>query len=118
MSNLIVKRTQTLVTDADVAWEDLGGGIKRKVMSYDDQMMIVKVAFKDDGIGAVHSHPHTQASYIDSGVFDITIDGITKRLQAGDVYFVPSGLEHGAVCISAGTLIDTFHPLREDFLKK
>lgn len=117
MNNMILNKTQTLVTDADVAWEDLGGGVKRKIMAYDEQMMIVKVAFKAGGIGAVHSHPHTQASYIDSGEFDITIDGITKRLQAGDVYFVPSGLEHGAVCISAGVLIDTFHPLREDFIQ-
>jgi hypothetical protein len=32
------------------------------------------------------------------------------------VYFVPSDLEHGAVCLEDGELIDVFHPLREDFL--
>jgi quercetin dioxygenase-like cupin family protein len=106
----------TLIEDKDVEWLDLGGGIKRKVMAYDDQMMVVKVAFEAGGIGAMHSHPHTQASYVASGKFDITIDGKTKTLKGGDVYFVPSDLVHGAVCLEAGELIDVFHPLREDFL--
>jgi len=106
----------TLVEDKEVEWIELGGGIKRKVMAYDDQMMVVKVAFEAGGIGAMHSHPHTQASYVASGKFDITIDGITKTLKSGDVYFVPSDLVHGAVCLEAGELIDVFHPLREDFL--
>ncbi|MCF8324673.1 MAG: cupin domain-containing protein [Leadbetterella sp.] len=106
----------TLVEDKEVEWIELGGGIKRKVMAYDDQMMVVKVAFEAGGIGAMHSHPHTQASYVASGKFDITIDGKTKTLKGGDVYFVPSDLMHGAVCLEDGELIDVFHPLREDFL--
>jgi quercetin dioxygenase-like cupin family protein len=106
----------TLVEDKEVEWIELGGGIKRKVMAYDVQMMVVKVAFEAGGIGAMHSHPHTQASYVASGKFDITIDGKTKTLKGGDVYFVPSDLVHGAVCLEAGELIDVFHPLREDFL--
>ncbi|HLO46437.1 MAG TPA: cupin domain-containing protein [Leadbetterella sp.] len=106
----------TLIEDKELEWLDLGGGIKRKVMAYDDQMMVVKVAFEAGGIGAMHSHPHTQASYVVSGKFDITIDGNTKTLKGGDVYFVPSDLVHGAVCLEAGELIDVFHPLREDFL--
>ena len=106
----------TLIEDSSIEWVDLGGGIKRKVMAYDDQMMVVKVAFEAGGIGAMHSHPHTQASYVASGKFDITIDGKTKTLNGGDVYFVPSDLVHGAVCLEAGELIDVFHPLREDFL--
>lgn len=106
----------TLIEDKEIEWLDLGGGIRRKVMAYDNQMMVVKVAFEAGGIGAMHSHPHTQASYVASGKFDITIDGKTKTLKGGDVYFVPSDLVHGAVCLEAGELIDVFHPLREDFL--
>lgn len=106
----------TLIEDKEIEWLDLGSGIKRKVMAYDDQMMVVKVAFEAGGIGAMHSHPHTQASYVASGKFDITIDGKTKILKGGDAYFVPSDLVHGAVCLEAGELIDVFHPLREDFL--
>jgi quercetin dioxygenase-like cupin family protein len=46
----------------------------------------------------------------------MTIDSVTKRLQAGDGYYVPPHALHGIVCIEAGMLIDVFSPLREDFL--
>ena len=37
--------------------------------------------------------------------------------QAGDVSaYIPTNVIHGAVCLEAGVLIDTFSPVREDFL--
>ncbi|KPM47238.1 cupin domain-containing protein [Jiulongibacter sediminis] len=106
----------TLIEDSQIPWEELGGGIKRKIMAYNEQMMIVKVAFEKGGVGAMHSHPHTQASYVESGVFELTIGDEVKNLKAGDAYFVPSDVEHGAVCLQDGVLIDVFTPRREDFL--
>ena len=108
--------TKTLISDHSIEWLDLGEGIQRKVMAFNDQMMIVKVAFEKGSIGALHQHPHTQASYVSKGVFDINIAGKTQRLSAGDVYFVPTGQNHGAVCIESGELIDVFTPVREDFV--
>ena len=107
---------QTLIEDNDIAWEEVGGGIRRKIMAYDPNMMLVKVDFETGSIGAIHQHPHTQASYVAKGKFEITIGENTKILTVGDVYFVPSNILHGAVCIEAGMLIDVFSPLREDFL--
>lgn len=107
---------KTLITDEQVPWEDLGDGIQRKIMAYNETMMLVKVQFLAGAVGALHQHPHTQASYVSQGVFDITIDGQTQRLRAGDVYFVPADLIHGAVCIEAGELIDVFTPMRADLL--
>ena len=107
---------KTLIQDQAIEWTDLGDGIQRKVMAYDTGMMIVKVAFEKGAVGTLHQHPHTQASYVSKGVFDITIDGKTERLGAGDVYFVPSDQIHGAVCIEKGELVDVFAPMREDFV--
>lgn len=107
---------KTHISDDLVPWEDLGEGIQRKVMAHNEKMMLVKVQFIEGAIGALHQHPHTQASYVSQGVFDITIDGQTQRLRAGDVYFVPADLIHGAVCIEAGELIDVFTPMRADLL--
>lgn len=106
----------TLIDDECVSWEELGGGIRRKIMAHDESMMIVKVGFKKGGIGAMHSHHHTQASYVESGVFELTIGDEVKNLKAGDAYFVPSNVEHGAVCLEEGVLIDVFTPRRDDFL--
>jgi quercetin dioxygenase-like cupin family protein len=107
---------QTLIQDDSIEWTDLGAGIKRKIMAHNEAMMLIKVAFEPGAVGTLHQHPHTQASYIAKGVFNISIDGKTQRLSAGDVFFIPSGLEHGVICIEAGELVDVFNPAREDFI--
>ncbi|GHU91619.1 cupin [Bacteroidia bacterium] len=98
-------------------WVDLGGGVKRQIMGYDENVMLVKVSFEKDSIGAIHDHVHVQTSYVASGKFEINIDGRKRILSAGDGFFAPSGKTHGVVCLEAGTLIDVFHPMRKDFLK-
>ena len=118
LNNLLnIAFEKTLVEDNDMPWEVVDEKIKRKIMSYTDELMLVKVAFIKGGIGTIHQHPHLQISYIASGVFEITINDETKTLKEGDVYFVPSNLLHGAVCVEDGVLIDVFNPMREDFVK-
>ncbi len=111
-----LKKEQLLITDAALPWEDLGAGVKRKIMAHDGQLMLVKVMFEKGAVGALHHHPHVQLSYVASGAFEMTIDGHTELLYAGDVYYVPPNLVHGALCKEPGVLIDIFHPEREDFL--
>jgi quercetin dioxygenase-like cupin family protein len=55
-------------------------------------------------------------TFVASGQFDFTLDGVTTRLSAGDSVFVPSGLPHGTTAVEAGSLIDVFAPARVDFL--
>ncbi len=102
--------------DADIAWEPTEPGVKRKIMAYGPDLMVVRVAFEQGAIGKAHQHPHRQASYVESGVFDVTIDGSTSRLSAGDTFFVPENLVHGVVNIETGQLIDSFTPMRTEFL--
>ena len=35
----------------DIPWETVGEGVKRKIMGYDDSIMLVHVAFEKGGIG-------------------------------------------------------------------
>jgi quercetin dioxygenase-like cupin family protein len=106
------------IIDSDIPWQDLGGGLKRKIMSYDDNMMMVKIIFEKGGIGTPHKHIHTQMSYVESGEFEVTIGSEVKLLKKGDGYYIPPNVMHGAVCKAAGVLIDMFTPMREDFIKK
>ncbi|WP_394993112.1 cupin domain-containing protein [Emticicia sp.] len=113
----MIQFNKTLVTDDELPWETVDPKIKRKIMAYNNDLMLVKVAFEQGGVGAIHKHPHLQISYVASGVFELTIGGESKVLNEGDVYFVPSDVLHGAVCIEDGVLIDVFNPMREDFVK-
>jgi quercetin dioxygenase-like cupin family protein len=98
-------------------WEKAGEGISRQITGYDVNIMMVKVKFEKGSIGYEHKHHHAQTSYVVKGVFDVTIDGVTTRLNAGDAFYVEPNLLHGAICQEEGILIDVFSPLREDFLK-
>jgi quercetin dioxygenase-like cupin family protein len=107
---------KALVLDSEVEWEQIEPKIRRKVMSFSTEIMLVKVAFEAGGIGTLHHHPHLQISYVANGAFEVTINGESKVLRTGDVYNVPKNAVHGAVCLEEGILIDVFSPMREDFV--
>lgn len=102
--------------DAATQWEDAAPGVRRQIFGYDDRLMLVKAAFDKGAEGTLHHHPHSQATYVASGIFDVTIDGKIQRLKEGDGFYVPPGATHGCVCIEEGLLIDVFSPAREDFI--
>jgi quercetin dioxygenase-like cupin family protein len=108
---------KVFIENADIAWEQMAPGVRRKIMAYDESLMIVRVEFETGGIGTLHQHYHTQITHIEKGVFEVEISGEKKVLRAGDAFFVPSNAIHGAVCLEDGVLIDTFSPMREDFIK-
>jgi quercetin dioxygenase-like cupin family protein len=97
--------------------ENVGEGISRQITGYDANIMMVKVKFEKGSIGYMHKHHHAQTSYVAQGIFDVSIEGETTRLKAGDAFYVEPNLLHGATCIEEGLLIDVFSPLREDFIK-
>lgn len=101
----------------EIPWEDVDISVKRKIMTYDDKLMVVKVAFKKGGVGMLHQHYHSQITHVESGIFEVEIGNEKKILSAGDAFYIPPNVMHGAVCLEAGVLIDVFSPMREDFIK-
>ena len=99
-----------------IPWEDVGKGLQRQIFGHDDKVMMVKVKFEKGAIGSLHSHPHSQVTYIESGEFEMTIGDDKKLIKKGDGFYVPPDVLHGILCIEAGMLIDVFSPMREDFI--
>ena len=56
-------------------------------------------------------------TYVVSGAFAFTVDGVTRTVHAGDTILKEDGVAHGCVCTEAGILLDIFTPMREDFVK-
>lgn len=100
----------------DIVWETVAEGVQRKIMGYDDKIMLVKVKFDKGGIGQMHEHYHSQVTYVESGTFKLTIGDETRILKGGDSFYIPPHVMHGAICTEAGVLIDVFSPIREDFM--
>ena len=102
--------------EEDIPWEDVGHGVCRQVFGHDDKLMLVKAKFIAGGIGLPHQHPHSQVTYVESGVFEMTIGEEKRIIKKGDGFYVPPGTMHSCTCLQAGLLIDAFSPHREDFL--
>ena len=100
----------------DAAWIDVAPGNRRRVLIHTPELMQVEFGFDAGAVGALHSHPHVQVSYVAEGSFEVTIDGVTQVVGTGGSFIVPSGLVHGVKALEAGRLVDVFTPARADFL--
>lgn len=112
----IPNKGQRWVPHGDTLPQTAGPGVTRRVLAYSDSVMCVENTFEAGAVGTLHSHPHTQITYVVSGVFSFTIDGETRSVRTGDTLLKENGVIHGCTCLEAGVLLDIFSPMREDFI--
>jgi quercetin dioxygenase-like cupin family protein len=112
-------RSETFIQEKNVEWETIGDGVKRQILGYDGQLMMVKIKAEKKGpVGVEHAHYHSQVTFVSSGKFEFTINGEKKIVSAGDGMYMEPEVRHSCICIEPGIIVDCFSPIREDFLKK
>ena len=111
------RKNQRFTRQMDLDYDDLGDGVRRKVLAYGEAMMQVQVEFEKGAIGKLHSHPHVQLTYILEGAFEFNIGGEVQVVRKGDTLYKLPNVEHGCVCLEEGILLDTFTPMRDEFVK-
>lgn len=104
-------------SDSPTEWMSSGPGAQRRLLCTSKDLMMVEFRFEKGGEGLPHNHVHTQTTYVKSGRFEFTIDGVTKILEPGDGTSIDSNLVHSCVCLEEGVLIDAFTPRRDDFME-
>ena len=104
------------VESSETPWTPLGEGIERQILSHGPDLMLVCVRFAPGAVGAVHHHPHRQATYVVEGSFEVVVGNAKATLRAGDTFFAAADVPHGVKALEKGMLIDCFTPLRADFL--
>lgn len=105
------------VTGKSIAGETVAPGLVRKVLAYCGDLMCAQNEFEEGAVGAMHSHPHTQITYVAEGRFKFTIGDETREVVKGDTLCKQNGIPHGCLCIEKGILLDFFTPMRDDFVK-
>jgi quercetin dioxygenase-like cupin family protein len=65
-----------------------------------------------------HSHPHEQVVHMLSGELEVTVDGESRILRAGDVGVIPSHAVHSGRVLTPCRVMDAFYPLREDYMRQ
>ncbi len=88
----------------------------RAKMIHSEKMTL---AYWDIDAGSIlpeHSHPHEQvAAQVISGEFELTLEGETKIMKAGDVAVIAGNIPHSGRAITDCKLLDVFSPVREEY---
>jgi len=80
-----------------------------------DTMTVAYWRFDADAALPEHAHPHEQVTNVIEGVFDLTVDGKTTRLEPGSIAVIPPDAVHSGYAVTRCQIIDVFHPVREDY---
>lgn len=99
--------------------EKIGEG-RQRYLAHTNQLMTAIIDFNDGPTNEPdppHSHPHEQVTYVAAGKIKFFLDGHEEILEAGDLYTVPPNVPHTIQLLSQHVrLVDSFTPIREDFL--
>ncbi|MEN8124863.1 MAG: cupin domain-containing protein [Bacteroidota bacterium] len=102
----------------EIPIEQVTPKMERKLV-YGDKIMIAKMKFKDGFSVPMHSHENEQITQVISGTIRFWFGENKKEtfdLNAGDVAVIPSNVPHEALMIGDVEEIDTWTPIREDWL--
>jgi len=96
--------------------EEAHDGIERRVLSFDDTLMLVHYTLKKGAVFPVHTHDETyQGVFVINGAIELFGDQ-SATLESGDTFVVGPGTEHGIRGLEPGTrLIDSFTPPIEPY---
>lgn len=107
---------QNFFANSEIEATDLGGGVTRKILAHNDNLMVCELTFEVGAVGALHEHFHDQCSYIVEGKMEFEIGGVKRIMGAGDSTYKQPHIIHGGVCVEKAKILDMFTPQREDFL--
>lgn len=109
-----------IVKNAEVTPEVIAQGRTRYLAHLSNLMMVV-IDFQGGPypqLDPPHSHPHEQISYVVSGEINLLLGNEVTHLNPGDIFTVPPNVPHAIQLLTkSARLIDSFNPIREDFLK-
>jgi quercetin dioxygenase-like cupin family protein len=95
-------------------FKELAPGVRARTF-WGENLMLAVVEFDANASVPPHKHPHEQAGTVLTGEIVFVIDGESKTLSAGDLYLIPSEVEHSARAGDAPVqVLDIFTPVRQD----
>jgi len=94
----------------------MGEGIRRKTLVSGEKTVMCKFEFDKGAVVPLHSHIYEQTGYLLKGKIRFIIDGKQHNLGTGDSWCIMGNVGHSAEILEDTVLIETFSPVREDYL--
>lgn len=97
---------------SEVAYE----GIERRVLSFDEELMLVHYTVEEGAVFPAHTHDETvQGVFVIDGEIELFGDR-NERLETGDTFVVGPGTEHGIRgTAQESKVIDSFTPPIQEY---
>ncbi|MCP4674730.1 MAG: cupin domain-containing protein [Deltaproteobacteria bacterium] len=92
----------------------LAEGIVARVVT-GDSMTVAHVKLAEGAVLAEHSHENEQIVNVMEGELELTVEDQKHILVPGKVLILPPNIPHSGRAITDVYVVDTFHPVREDF---
>jgi len=100
---------------AEIKEEKLNEKITRK-LAVGQNEMVGRLQLAKGAIVPDHKHVSEQITMVMTGAIKFTIAGEDITVRAGEVLIIPPNVVHSAVALEGSDDIDSFSPLREDWL--
>lgn len=99
-------------------WFQMAPGVKRRILSTGEKLMVIHVHFEPGGVVALHSHHNEQISYVVKGKITFKMNDQEETLTEGESLLVPGGVQHMATAVEETLVAESFSPPRADFLEQ
>ena len=100
---------------SEVPTEQLNAHVSRKAI-HTAAMTIARLHIAKGGVVPEHKHVHEQVAHVEKGALKFTVAGVEQVLRSGQSLVLPSMVPHGVEALEDTDVLDTFTPVREDWL--
>ena len=108
-----------IVKQSEAAKQEIAEG-RTRFLAQTDRLMTAVIDFSDGPTSEPdppHQHPHDQITYVAEGEIFFCTENEKHHVCAGDLFTVPGNVPHSVQLLTGKVrLVDTFTPIREDFL--
>lgn len=105
-----------IVRSSDVKSINAYEGLTRKVMAFNNRLMLTEHVMESGAVFPRHSHPHEQLAYLVSGHIRVRCGDEVFEARAGDSFVLRGGIEHEVHALERSVALDIFTPYREDYV--
>ncbi len=98
-------------------YTEVNKGIKIKTLVYGDRTLMTEFVMAKGSELVLHSHVYEQTGYLVKGKMKLYINEMSKLLEPGDSWNVPSNIQHHAEILEDSIAVEVFEPCRDEYLK-
>ncbi len=94
----------------------LVNGVKYQTLAVGEMTMCTTMYHEKGATVSAHKYHHEQIGYVVYGKLKLFIEGKESIIEKGDSYALPGNTEHATEAIEESLVIDTFTPIRKEYL--